>query len=160
MSRPRPPVLIERTLLMAGDRVESCAVEQLIEFQRGGQRMLLIAPRPRRWRPTRRAVDHDLAVQQQLHQLFSRAGCELDGVCYLPTGLFTGKSELDRELEGIARRYECNVSDLVLIGQEQLLLEGMRRAGGTAVGAASAGSGDGLATLARALRQVPSATAG
>ena len=136
------PVLIERALLLNGDQPDSASIEQLVTFQRSGQRLLVIAPRPRRWRPTRKSVDQDLAIQQKLHQLFTRAGAELDGVCYLPTGLFSKKPTKKNEFSDIAQRYDINVSDLVLIGSDQGLLEAFILAGGRAVAVAPPGRTD------------------
>lgn len=159
MSRIPAPVLVERTLLMSGDEIDPIGLESLVNFQRGGRRLLLIAPRPRRWRPTRRAVDHDLAMQQELHRYFSRAGSELDGICYLPVGLFSRKSALTDELGAIAQRYERKVVDLVLIGSEPDLLKGFARAGGETIAVrADAVAGTDLQSLSEALKQLAAPT--
>src|SRR5690606_3191659 len=84
---------------------------------------------PRSWRPTRRRVDHDLALQKRLQQLVSRAGGELDGVLYLDTGLFSRRHRKISELEQIARRYGRKSGDCVLIGSDQSVLEAASRAG-------------------------------
>lgn len=125
------PVLIERALLLGrGDRTPDAGrIERVVSFQRRGHRVLLVAPRPASWRPTRRSVDHDLALQQQLHQLFSRAGAELDGVLYLDTGLFSRKHRQKDEFEQTARRYGRNVGEMVLIGSDQSLIEAADRVG-------------------------------
>ena len=155
MSRMPAPVLIERALLLKGDQPDVGCIEQLVSFQRSGHRLILVAPRPRRWRPTRKSVDHDLAIQQDLHQLFSRAGAEIDAFCYLPTGLFSRKPAKRNEFESIARRYDRNASDLVLIGCDQALIEAFSAAGGSvqALAAASpdAGSSDWLTGVLRDL---------
>ncbi len=130
MKRSSAPVLVERTLLLADNQPDSGAVEELVGFLRDGHRLLLVAPRPKRWRPTRKAVDRDLALQQQLHQLFTRAGTELDGVLYLAAGLFSRRSAMARELNGIARRYDRNVDDVTLIGCNSSLLDAYAKAGG------------------------------
>jgi len=125
------PVLIERSLLLGrGNRTPDAGrIERVVSFQRHGHRVLLVAPRPVGWRPTRRSVDHDLALQQQLHQLFSRAGAELDGVLYFDTGLFSRKHRQKNDFEQTARRYGRNVGEMTLIGSDQSLIEAADRVG-------------------------------
>lgn len=125
------PVLIERALLLGrGDSAPDAArIEKVVAFQRRGHRVLLVAPKPASWRPTRRSVDRDLALQQQLHQMFSRAGAELDGVLYLGTGLFSRKDRQKNEFEQTARRYGRNVGEMLLIGCDQALIEAADRVG-------------------------------
>jgi len=125
------PVLIERGLLLGrGERTpDATRMERVVSFQRRGHRVLLVTPKPASWRPTRRSVDHDLALQQELHQLFSRAGAELDGVLYLGTGLFSKKHRQKNELVQTARRYGRNVGEITLIGSDHALLEAADRVG-------------------------------
>ncbi len=125
------PVLIERALLLGGDQrsPDVGRIERVVAFQRSGHRVLLVAPRPSGWRPTRRSVDRDLALQQRLHQIFSRAGAELDGVLYLGGGLFSRKQRQKNEFERIAQRYGRNASETTLICAYQPLIEAARRAG-------------------------------
>ncbi len=125
------PVLIERALLLSrGQKTPDAArIERVVSFQRRGHRVLLVAPKPASWRPTRRSVDHDLALQQKLHQMFSRAGAELDGVLYLGTGLFSKRGRQKNEFEQTARRYGRNVGEITLIGSDHALLEAADRVG-------------------------------
>ncbi|NBB92087.1 MAG: hypothetical protein GVY32_02840 [Gammaproteobacteria bacterium] len=131
MAAPAAPTLIERSLLLGrGDHSpDTPCIEKVVSFQRRGHRVLLVAPRPAGWRPTRRSVDHDLALQQQFHQLFTRAGAELDGVLYLGTGLFSRKNRQKNEFEQTARRYGRNVDEMTLIGSDQSLIEAADRVG-------------------------------
>ncbi|QOC22607.1 hypothetical protein IC757_00025 [Wenzhouxiangella sp. AB-CW3] len=133
MARIPAPVLIERTLLLAGEQPAGGAIDALIDFQRAGRRVLLIAPRPRRWRPTRNSVDQDLAIQKELHRRFSRSGAELDGICYLAASLFSRRPDLEKQLNRISQRYACKSSDLVMIGCEQTILQGIVEIGGQAL---------------------------
>lgn len=161
MSKKAKPVLIERALLLKAEQPDSKSIDLLVSFQRSGYRLLLIAPRPRRWRPTRNSVDQDLAIQQSLHQLFSRGGAEMDGVCYLPTGLFSKTPGKQSEFDDIAQRYDLKVSDLVLIGSDQGLLDAFQAAGGQviAVGKAKlALNGPSFDSLAHAIGYLSSAT--
>lgn len=130
MPPPPAPTLIERSLLLDHSaQIDRQQIERLAEFQRGGRRVLLVAVQPRSWRPTRRRVDRDLALQKRLQQLVSRAGGELDGVLYLDTGLFSRRHQKISELEQIARRYGRKAGDCVLIGSDQAILEAAAQAG-------------------------------
>ncbi|RFF26798.1 MULTISPECIES: hypothetical protein [unclassified Wenzhouxiangella] len=131
MGGPAAPVLIERALLLGrgGRSPDAARIERVVAFQRRGHRIVLVAPKPSGWRPTRRSVDHDLALQQQLHQLFTRAGAELDGVLYLGTGLFSRKHRQKNEFEQTAQRYGRNVGEMTLIGSDQALIEAADRVG-------------------------------
>jgi len=131
MGAAAAPVLVERSLVLGrGERnPDAGRIERLVAFQRRGHRVLLVAPKPASWRPTRRSVDHDLALQQQLHQLFSRAGAELDGVLYLGTGLFSRKHRQRNEFEQTARRYGRKVGEITLIASDQALIEAADRVG-------------------------------
>jgi hypothetical protein len=134
MARRQPPVLIQRELLLdAGNKPDAARIEDVVSFQRKGFRMLLVAEQPVRWRPTRKAVDHDLMLQQELHQLIRRAGAELDGVLYLTTGLFARRRARLQQLEQLASRYDVDSADLVIISTEAILLESIIQTGGRAM---------------------------
>lgn len=133
MGRPTAPTLIGRELLVRDETPDAAGIEAVVNFQRQGSRIILVAPRPHRWRPTRRSVDHDLALQQQIHQLISRAGAELDGVLYLGTGMFSDRPADEDEFSRLAARYDRNVDELVLISSDQSLLDAIIKAGGSAV---------------------------
>ncbi|MEE4330803.1 MAG: hypothetical protein V2J10_08045 [Wenzhouxiangella sp.] len=134
MGRHRPPVLIQRELLLNAQREpDPDRIGELVDFQRRGHRILIVAEQPSRWQPTRRSVDHDLALQQKLHQLVRRAGSAFDAVVYLPTGFFSRKSARLEELDQLAARYDVTAADLVLIAQEGVLLESVVHSGGRAL---------------------------
>ncbi len=139
MGRRQPPVLIERALLLAQEEIDPSAIEHIVALQRGGYHLLLLAEQPHRWRPTRRSVDHDLALQQELQQRISRAGAELDGVVYLETGLFSRKRTRTHALDELASRYKVPAADLVFIGQDSILLESVILSGGKSIAVASPG---------------------
>jgi len=130
MAVPSAPVLVERALLLGrSETPDAQRIEELVVFQRQGHRVLLVAPRPRSWRPTRRNVDLDLALQQQFHQMFSRAGGELDGVLYVETGLFSRRDAQKSEFGGIARRYGRKTEELTLMCSDSTLIEAAQHAG-------------------------------
>lgn len=139
MARRHPPILIERALLLDNDEVDPAAIEHIVALQRQGYHILLLAEQPARWRPTRRSVDHDLALQQELQQRISRAGAELDGVIYLETGLFSRKRHRAHALDELASRYKVPAADLVFIGQDPILLESVILSGGRAIDARGSG---------------------
>ncbi|AKS40396.1 hypothetical protein [Wenzhouxiangella marina] len=130
MPRSRAPILIQRELLLNGAEPSADELERLVAFQRQGHSVLLVAIQPARWRPTRRLVDHDLALQQDLQQRIRRAGAELDGVVYLEAGLFSSKRARRREIDQLAARYNVAAADLVFLGCEPALLDLIIRCGG------------------------------
>jgi hypothetical protein len=137
---PRAPILVQRELLL-GERQQPqlARIEELVAFQRRGRRVLLVAEQPKSWRPTRKSVDQDLALQQQLHQLIRRAGAELDGVIYLATGLFARRRARLEELDQLAARYDVTAADLTVIAREPILLESIIHSSGRALGVGDAG---------------------
>jgi len=139
MGRRHPPILIERALLLVDEEIDSAAIESIVALQRQGYHLLLLAEQPHRWRPTRRSVDHDLALQQELQQRISRAGAELDGVIYLETGFFTRKRTRTDALDSLASRYKVPAADLVFIGQDPSLLESVILSGGKSIAVDSPG---------------------
>ena len=134
MAKRKPPILIQRELLLdASKNPDKLRIEEVVNFQRKGFRILLVAEQPMRWRPTRKAVDHDLMLQQELHQLIRRAGAELDGVLYLTTGLFARRRARLGQLDDLAARYDVDSADLIIISTEAILLESIIQTGGRAL---------------------------
>jgi len=127
------PVLIQRELLLRNRHPDPAPVETVVGLQRQGVPIVLVAEQTPRWRPTRRKVDQDLMLQQRLQQRFRQAQADLDGILYLPSGLFTRLRDRLRELRDLASRYAIDASDLILIGRDPLLLESVVRAGGKAL---------------------------
>lgn len=128
------PVLIQRGLLLDEQRAPDAArVAELVAFQRGGRRVLLLARQPVRWRPTRNSLDEDLGMQQLLHQAVRRAGSELDGVLYLGVGLFARRQGRLDELADLAGRYRVETTDLIAVGSDPTLLESVMQSGGRAL---------------------------
>ena len=139
MGRRKPPILIQRELLVEEDQANAESIMQLVALQRAGHHVLLLAEQPNRWRPTRRSVDHDLALQQELGQRISRAGADLDGVLYLDTSLFSRKRSRQNELDGLAKRYKVPAADLIFIGRDPILLESVVLSGGKSIAVDSPG---------------------
>jgi len=139
MSRRRAPILIERELLLDNGDIDPVAIEKVVALQRRGHHVMLMAEQPHRWRPTRRSVDHDLALQQELQQRIGRAGADLDGVVYMETGLFSRKRTRKNELDELARRYKVPAADLTFIGSDPILLESVVLSGGKSLAVNSPG---------------------
>lgn len=128
-------VLIAHDLLIDdhGQPVES-AVSQVVRLHRAGWQLVVLAPRPERWRPTRHSMDRAMNAQRHLHQALTRAGGDLDGVYYLEYGLFTWRRRRAAALDELAGRYGLKAADLVLIAQQKRVLELTIEMGGRALG--------------------------
>ncbi|MFP4207372.1 MAG: hypothetical protein ACLFSC_01860 [Wenzhouxiangella sp.] len=138
MARPAP-VLVQRGLLLDAERnPDPERVAELVAFQRHGHRVLLLARQPQRWRPTRNSMDSDLGLQQVLHQVFRRAGAELDGTLYLATGLFARRQSRADDLARTASRYGVETGQLTAISGDETLLESVVQSGGRALSVGSA----------------------
>ncbi len=130
----KAPLLIQRELLLddSGEPL-AAAMESLIRLLRGDRPVWLAAEQASGWRPTRRSVDHDLVLQQQIHQWTRRAGAALDGVLYLPEGLFVRRRHRNEQLEDLASRYDATAADLTVIARDAGLLETLVLCGGRAL---------------------------
>lgn len=118
-------VLISRDLLVDHETGEPRleAVSESARLHRAGWRLVVLAPRPERWRPTRRSMDQVMNSQRQLHEALTRAGGDLDGVYYLEYGLFTRRRRREAALDELAGRYGLKAADLVLIARRKRELE-------------------------------------
>lgn len=132
------PVLIQRGLLLDAQRrlPDDDRIGELVAFQRGGRRVLVLARQPARWRPTRNSMDKDLGLQQALHQAVGRAGAELDGILYVTVGLFARRQARLDELVELARRYQIKPAELIVVGADSTLLESVIQCGGRALAVA------------------------
>ncbi len=131
--RGAAPILIQQKLLLNGDQPEPSACQLLIDFQRRGHHVVLLARRPQRWRPTRSTVNDELDVQRRLHEVIRRGGADLDGVLYLEYGLFSWRQTRYEALKSLAERYQRSAADLWLISRSHRELETVILAGGRAL---------------------------
>lgn len=117
-------VLIARDLLVGQTGIpQPKTVTHTVRLHQAGWRVVVVAPRPERWRPTRRSMDHAMGRQRLLYEALTRAGGDMDGVCYLEYGLFTRKRARTKALDELAGRYGLGIADLVLIARRNRQLE-------------------------------------
>jgi len=87
----------------------------LAGFTRKGVHILLSAPEPERWVPTRGNVDSALNNQKILMERARSVGGELEGVYYVPRSLLTQDRNRKGALRDILKRYSVQSSDAALI---------------------------------------------
>lgn len=134
MATRAAPLLLQRGLLLDPNQApDPTCIAEAVAFQRSGRRLLLLARKPVRWRPTLGSMDADLGLQQQIHQAFRRAGAELDGTLYLTTGFLARRQSRLSELARLARRYAIDPGEMTAIGSDQTLLDSVVHAGGKAL---------------------------
>lgn len=90
-------------------------LRMLATLGRSGTRVILTAPEPDRWVPTRRNVDQALIDQQRLTGDVRAAGGELDGVYYVARSLLTQDRNRLGALEDLLRRYGIPASEALLV---------------------------------------------
>ena len=102
-------------------------------LSRQGYHLLLTAPEPERWVPTRGNVDDALNLQSTLMERTRAAGGELEGVYYVPRSLLTQDRNREGALLDILKRYSLGPGDTVLISSSLPFLKAAVRLGLTAV---------------------------
>ena len=100
-------LIVSRDLLLAADRVADAALvyRQLATLNRRGFSLLLTAPEPDHWVPTRGSVDNALQSQAGLRDRIQQAGGDLDGVYYVPRSLLTQDRNRMGALQDMLLRY-------------------------------------------------------
>ena len=96
---------------------------------RADYRILAIAPRPERWRPTRRSMDNELFHQQALYEKLNKTGASFDGVYYYPTSWFTQQRLRQDMYDTLARRADVPLQNLVMMTAYPKEQDGARDAG-------------------------------
>ena len=132
MSKPRKNLLIvsRDTLLLCEKRVESERIFRLLaNINRKGWHLLLTAPEPDQWFPTRGSVDHALADQGRLQEKLQAAGGYLEGVYYVPRSLLTQNRNREGALKDILLRYASAVEDALLISGSVPFIKAAKRLG-------------------------------
>lgn len=87
----------------------------LAKITRRGCHLLLTAPEPDEWLPTRGSADGALARQGGLQKAIADAGGNLDGVYYVPRSLLTQDRNREGALRDILERYSTSAESVALI---------------------------------------------
>lgn len=124
-------VIISRDALLAALQGEqdSALLRLVASLSRKGKRVILTAPEPDRWVPTRRNVDQALVDQQSLTLKIRAAGGDLDGVYYVPRSLLTQDRNRLGALKDILARYGADVDKAVLISASAPFLKAAENLG-------------------------------
>ena len=101
----------------------------LATLSRHGFHLLLTAPEPERWVPTRGNVDDALNSQNTLMERTRMAGGELEGVYYVPRSLLTQDRNREGALLDILKRYALQAGDATLLSSSAPFLKAAERLG-------------------------------
>jgi hypothetical protein len=126
---PQKLLIISRdALLEIESRAESGQVfRKLASLNRSGFYILLTAPEPDHWVPTRGKLDDALNSQARIQRSIRDAGGELEGVYYVPRSLFTQDRNREGALRDILQRYAASPDQAILISSSiPFLKAGMR----------------------------------
>ena len=128
------PLIISRDTLL--DTLHEASSEHmfraLARLNRLGFHLLLTAPEPDRWVPTRRNVDDALNAQRILLERSRTAGGELEGVYYVPRSLLTQDRNREGALRDILKRFNVDPAQAILISSSSPFLKAAARVGITA----------------------------
>lgn len=123
----------------------------LAALSRRGHRIILTAPEPDRWVPTRKTVDGALESQRDLTQMARTEGAEIEGVYYVTRSLLTQDRNREGALKDILARYAVNADRATLISASAPFLKAASRLGIEVIDVSSGGSSalkKGLVSLA------------
>ena len=101
----------------------------LASLSRRGFHLLLTAPEPDRWVPTRRSVDEALNAQRTLLERSRTAGVEFEGVYYVPRSLLTQDRNREGALRDILKRFSVEPGGAILISSSSPFLKAAARVG-------------------------------
>jgi hypothetical protein len=141
VSGARPLLIISRDALLEALRQDPATglYRLLAGLSRKGHRIILTAPEPERWVPTRRHVDQALVDQQSLVGEVRAAGGDLDGVYYVPRSLLTQDRNRVGALRDILRRYGLEPAAAILLSSSAPFLKAAQSLGLATVEIAIAG---------------------
>lgn len=101
----------------------------LAQISRRGIHILLSAPEPERWVPTRGNVDSALNQQNELMKLTNEAGGGIEGVYYVPRSLLTQDRNREGALKDILKRYSVLAGHSVLFSSSTPFIKAAERMG-------------------------------
>jgi len=131
MPKPTPKSLLivsRDTLLDAekdGGGERFCRL--LATINRKGCHLLITAPEPDQWLPTRGRVDRALLEQRRLQEAIQNAGGDLEGIYYVPRSLLTQNRNREGALQDILSRYGLNADAAVLVSSSVPFLKAAER---------------------------------
>jgi hypothetical protein len=117
----------------AADTSDEGLFRSLANISRHGYHLLLTAPEPDRWVPTRGNVDDALNSQNMLIERVQSAGGEIDGVYYVPRSLLTQDRNREGALVDILQRYALNPDAATLVSSSAPFLKAAERLRLTAI---------------------------
>ncbi|NNE04904.1 MAG: hypothetical protein HKN15_04175 [Xanthomonadales bacterium] len=122
-------IIISRdTLLEALQSEEAQGLfRDMAALSRRGHRILLTAPEPDRWVPTRKTVDGALDSQRDLTEKARTEGADIEGIYYVPRSLLTQDRNREGALKDILARYAMKPDQATLISSSQPFLRAASR---------------------------------
>jgi hypothetical protein len=128
--KPKLLIISRDSLLAAMQETSSGAIfRTLAGMSRKGLHILLSAPEPDRWVPTRGNVDNALNSQKMLMKRAIESGCELEGVYYVPRSLLTQDRNRFGALNDIVKRFSVQAEETVLISSSTPFIKAALRLG-------------------------------
>jgi len=123
-------IISRDTLLRArGDRRAAHIFRVLANITRKGRHLILTAPEPDQWFPTRGSDDNALADQGTLNRVISDAGGNMEGVYYVRRSRFTQNRNRLGALTDILSRYAVEPPQALLISSSRPFLKAAERLG-------------------------------
>ena len=134
MNNPAPGLkllIISRDVLLIADNAPDATLiyRQLATLNRRGCSLLLTAPEPDQWVPTRGNVDNALQSQAHLRDRIQQAGGDLDGVYYVPRSLLTQDRNRLGALQDILNRYGLVSAQALLLSNSVPFIKAAARLG-------------------------------
>ncbi len=123
-------IISRDALLDAEQHPKADSVFRLLAYlNRSGIHVLLTAPEPDHWVPTRGNLDEALDSQRRLLKKVHDAGGELEGVYYVPRSLFTQDRNREGALRDILERYSLQPGHARLLSSSIPFLKAASRLG-------------------------------
>lgn len=122
-------VISRDSLLDIPDSQSEKVFRTLAALSRSGLHLLISAPEPDRWVPTRGNVDNALNQQKQLMERTHAAGGSIEGVYYVPRSLLTQDRNREGALSDILKRFSVAPGEAALLSSSTPFINAARRLG-------------------------------
>lgn len=122
-------IISRDTLLDVPDSLSEKVFRALAALSRSGCHLLISAPEPDRWVPTRGNVDNALNQQQQLMERTDAAGGSIEGVYYVPRSLLTQDRNREGALSDILTRFSVSPDEAALLSSSTPFINAANRLG-------------------------------